>query len=419
MHDGLQALIDTVSAASNVSLQVSFKTADYHITVATGKRDLANPHSAPVSTQDAWLFGSGTKAMTAAMILQGHERSYFHVNDTVSSHINPLLQSSLGKTFEDLYGPRAAKVTIWHLLTMQAGVPDFDVEDYDTEVLTSAFKKQWSPLDFVVYGASLAWICDPGTCVSYSSTNYILLGYVLLANAKFQPGSSCGEWPKLHQRAVLHGQGPDIMRDVLFGLIPAMDQTGLSVHGSTAYGGGITVSAQPASILGWTCGNVITTTQAISQFYWNLLVDKAVVSEESLELMKSFRTITDGWGEGHLNYGAGLFVQQVQDYWLPDDPIPQYGDWGTTLGHGGATYGFISDQGLIPQLGATWSYVGNRDDGVWDKALTCQIINVAAKVRLGDSAPVLKCPVYTAQDPVKRQHAFRRAVPIAPKTLLV
>merc|ERR1719197_2175604 len=125
---------------------------------------------------------------------------------------------------------------------------------------------------------------------------------------------------------------------------------------------------------------------------WDLLVDRNVVGRKGLALMSDMQPISFGWGKPWLNYGAGLFVQQLN---FAKEP-PQYGEWGTTLGHGGDTYGFISDQGLIPQLNATWSWVGNSDGGISNFDVTCNVIVTAAKVLLGKEPP-FKCSRFSAE----------------------
>jgi hypothetical protein len=129
----------------------------------------------------------------------------------------------------------------------------------------------------------------------------------------------------------------------------------------------------------------------MAQFFWDLLVGKSIVSQESLDLMTSMRTINTGWGRGHLNYGGGLFIQQTADNWTADWDPPHYGDWGTTIGHGGDTYGYLSDQGFIPQLNATWSYTGNTDSGGYAQPISCYVIKAAVNATLGFEPPI-KCP---------------------------
>jgi len=53
------------------------------------------------------------------------------------------------------------------------------------------------------------------------------------------------------------------------------------------------------------------------------------------------------------------------------------------MGHGGDTYGFLSEQGIIGQLGnASFSVVSNQDaDGRFVQgSLACRVISAAAKV---------------------------------------
>jgi hypothetical protein len=46
-----------------------------------------------------------------------------------------------------------------------------------------------------------------------------------------------------------------------------------------------------------------------------------------------------GWGRGHISYGAGLMLKQTS--WAHTAAL---GEWGAYLGHGGNTYGFLSEQ---------------------------------------------------------------------------
>jgi CubicO group peptidase (beta-lactamase class C family) len=62
-------------------------------------------------------------------------------------------------------------------------IADFDVPDFDYKVLSD---NSSNPLELILYAASLTpkFVCTPGTCVCYSSTNYELAGLILLAFAE-------------------------------------------------------------------------------------------------------------------------------------------------------------------------------------------------------------------------------------------
>ena len=63
-----------------------------------------------------------------------------------------------------------------------------------------------SPVEFVLGAAAVKppFVCDPGKCVSYSSTNYVLLGLVLLA---LQPTGGSMQTPVIGPMPA-HGGSP-------------------------------------------------------------------------------------------------------------------------------------------------------------------------------------------------------------------
>ena len=55
-------------------------------------------------------------------------------------------------------------------------------------------------------------------------------------------------------------------------------------------------------------------------------------------------------------------------------------EWGAYLGHGGMTYGFLSEQGFIKQLNATFSAAVNNVERSYfvSGVLVCEMIKLAA-----------------------------------------
>jgi CubicO group peptidase (beta-lactamase class C family) len=353
------------------AFQLSWKSATEEFTVASGTAG-----SRKIATDDTFLYGSGAKPFTAAMIMKRWEEGKLNLNKTVSYYVDPLFKAKLGKTFVDIFGSNATTMTVWHLVAMESGIPDFDVPEYDEMVLKQkASDPSYTPLDIVLYGATQPWNCMPGGCKFYSSTNYVVLGYVLLA----VDGKSIDDWASLDQR---HVAPLSKYPDLFFANSGPVDKH-LTVPGYSTSDPGTAIKSQNANIMGWTCGNLVGTTRGMASWMWDLLVDRSVVGPKGFELMSEVQPISFGWGKPWLNYGAGLFVQQLD---FSKEP-PHYGDWGTTLGHGGDTYGFISDQGFIPQLNATWSWVANSDAGISNFDVTCNIITTATKFVLGKEAP--------------------------------
>jgi len=387
LQNALQQLMDEKAAKYQkqhaTGFQLSWKSATETFTVASGTAG-----SRKMSTRDTFLFGSGAKPFTAALVMKRWEEGKLDLNATVSHYVDALFKSKLGKSFVDIYGPNATSMTVYHLVAMESGLPDFDVPAYDAQLLNkNATDPTFTPLDNVLYGATQAWNCLPGGCKFYSSTNYVLLGYVLLAVD--DDWQSIDDWAMYNQREVTpFSKFPDL-NFVNTGPVNKY----LTVPGYSTDAPGTPILEQYGNILGWTCGNLVGTTRGMAAWMWDLLVDRSVVGPKGYKLMADVQPISFGWGKPWLNYGAGLFVQQLDPKKIQH---PHLGDWGATLGHGGDTYGFISDQGLIPQLNATWSWVGNSDAGLSNFDITCNIITTAAKVVLGQEAP-FKCAGFAMQ----------------------
>ena len=66
------------------------------------------------------------------------DRGVVELEDLASEHLDPSLIPGMGKSFVDLFGAKAAKVKVKHLLQMQSGIADFDVPSLDNMILVSA-----------------------------------------------------------------------------------------------------------------------------------------------------------------------------------------------------------------------------------------------------------------------------------------
>ena len=79
---------------------------------------------------DRFLFGSGTKPMTAAAVLRLHERGLIaSLDDPAATYIDPVLadMNTSFSTLSSMLGARAGRMSVAHLIQMQSGVADFDV----------------------------------------------------------------------------------------------------------------------------------------------------------------------------------------------------------------------------------------------------------------------------------------------------
>ena len=169
-----------------------------------------------------------------------------------------------------------------------------------------------------------------------------------------------------------------------------MSGHGLSVGGASLSYGATEIYSQDASILGWTCGNVAASALDVARFYWELLgPEHTVTSASSLKVMETISPLSVGWAAGDIEYGFGLMVQNPSPR---KRRLPPLSDLSSYIGHGGDTYGFMSDNGFYPQLNASISVVVNQDANFLYPTFvaTCAVVQAVVKHR-GMSAD-LGCP---------------------------
>jgi CubicO group peptidase (beta-lactamase class C family) len=251
-----------------------------------------------------------------------------------------------GATLVGLFGADAAKITVGHILRMESGVQDFDQPKYDELILENESHMRHSPLEFVEFAANqtVKLMFEPGTQVSYSSTNYILAGFILLGACVPTADASCPTWDTLDLTTFFPS-------GVLGGLRFYKDEPisdYLTVPGATGGGFGhlpkLAIYNQSSTILGWTCGNIVGTAGDVANFVWDLLgPTPAVVGAPQVDQMEVFKPLSVGWAKGFISYGAGLMIEtSTGTAKLP----PTLTQVGTYMGHGGDTYGFLSEQGI-------------------------------------------------------------------------
>mmetsp|Transcript_11174 Transcript_11174/g.21668 ORF Transcript_11174/g.21668 Transcript_11174/m.21668 type:complete len:154 (+) Transcript_11174:272-733(+) len=92
----------------------------------------------------------------------------------------------------------------------------------------------------------------------------------------------------------------------------------------------------------------------------------------------------DDDGDGDVGGGRGTGIRGGEVESEQESTLPRalrWDEWGVYEGHGGMTYGFLSEQGLIHQLNATFSAVVNNveRDYFVGGVLVCTLIREAAR----------------------------------------
>lgn len=92
-----------------------------------------------------------------------------------------------------MFGKQAELVTVGDLIRMRSGIGDFDIPDFDNDLLKDGTRVH-PPSEAIKVVAEFpekmncetyncTFACVPGTCGFYSSTNFVLAGLVLLKHA--------------------------------------------------------------------------------------------------------------------------------------------------------------------------------------------------------------------------------------------
>lgn len=396
----VQSAIDKISNVTGFSLSVGYVDAKgREFGIGSGPRSPNGlpPVAGTVSGSDTMLLGSGTKPFTAASVMRLVDQGKVSVDDKASLHIDPSLKRLNNTNMVDLFGPLAAKVTVGNILKMQSGINDFDIPDFDHYTLENGNHFE-SPLDalYVIAGMSgplgctnynCTFVCVPGNCTSYSSTNFVLAGLILLTHAPENQNT----FRTFDQAAALGLDTKNVYKHLHFPASGPLNENGLTVAGSSLQYGNDELFKQDASVLGWTCGNAVANGLDTARFYFELLgPNEKIVSKKSLDWMREVSLITVGWAKDSLEYGGGLMCMDPGDlvYGHHHHSPEPHNHTSSYLGHGGDTYGFLSDNGFYPELNASISVIINQDhDPIYPTYVaTCAVVQVLARNLVNASA---------------------------------
>ena len=361
--------------------------------------------STKVTPDDTFMFGSGTKPFTAALTLKLAEEGKLSLDDPAQKHVDPVLKAMSADpnlhSMAAMLGPQAAEVTVGQVIRMQSGIQDFDVPACDNPVLENG-QQRHSPLEWVKcltqqFNTSETFVCKPGTCTMYSSTNYVFAGLVLLGasvDADKIAAAGADAWTLLDQTPVLRaadatGRAFANSQFMDTGALKAHLTVPGTTHDPSHAGEVLDLHEQDASVLGWTTGNMVSPALEVARFYHALLVTGSVVSADSLKSMERFTPLDTGWAKGSIQYGAGLTIQGLSPETRNPPTLDQDGAY---VGHGGDSYGFLSENGHFPKLNATISAIANTDLDLSfvHETFACRVYEVIAKVKTGQAVD-LKC----------------------------
>ncbi|WP_437476107.1 serine hydrolase domain-containing protein [Sorangium sp. So ce1014] len=285
---------------------------------AAGMADIET--KTPVKPGDLFRAGSITKTFISTLVLMLRAEGGLSLEDGVSRYVKGV--------------PGGEQITIRQILNHTSGLFNY-TESHDFLSAAEADPTRvWTPEELIAFSAAEAPYFEPGRDFEYSNTNYIVAGLIVEAVS----GKPVVEL--LHTR-ILEPAG--LVHTYLDGAEPAVP--GL-VRGYGSYDGELvdtTSAVDPSSA--WTSGGLVSNTEDLTTFYVRLLDGGLLGPAELAEMTSGVGALSADARE----YGLGLARRS--------SPV------GTTYGHGGSIWGFVSASYYAVERGAGIAVLINHEDG--------------------------------------------------------
>ena len=341
----LQGPLDAVALLTNASFSVGLAVAGDSFGFAAGLDDHADAGSL-LTPASRIPMGSATKLYTATALLKMHDAGIVDLDAPVHVVLDPFLTRNNGTTLAALWGNNASvnAITARQLMGMRSGLSDYDDRALqDFAMNASNWPSDITPYDYLHRWALKPLLCAPGTCGSYSSIGYVLLGMVAAA------ASGAVDWADFDQRAAIV---PPALADAL----PGFRFAGLGACSADA---GVAHQYRPAEshrespawttvdyqdiyhascLNGWTMGNIAAAPRDVAAMLYQVFGDRThvsnppILSDAALAAMQTYTPFTTGWSAG-LEYGLGCMQENIT---TPAGEVLSF------VGHGGADWGSVA-----------------------------------------------------------------------------
>ena len=261
--------------------------------------------NAPMSPDDTVRIASISKTFTAVAVLRLIDRKKLRLTDTLNKYVKGV--------------PNGKRINIRKLLAMTAGIYNFSGDDqFNAAFSADPLYPGWKPADLLPILERHDPDFPPGEMVSYSDSNYILLGMVI-ERVTGKPAHKVID--RLAKVA-----GLDRTRSPTTAAL-----TEPFAHGYYAGDDGTGPLQDYTAVnpdVSWTAGNMTSTLGDLRRWA-KLLGTGRLLSRRLFARQTTFRTISDTGGPS-LAYGLGMV---------------KLGDW---LGHNGEIYGFNTAMFYLP-----------------------------------------------------------------------
>ncbi|GAA2846980.1 serine hydrolase domain-containing protein [Streptosporangium fragile] len=250
----------------------------------------------PVHPRMLHRVGSITKTFTAVAILQQVERGRVELDAPVARHLPGLLPADLGE-----------KVTVRMLLNHTSGIGDYIAGAFPSLVQGSPASldanrfRTFRPWELVDLGLRAPRTGEPGQAWSYSNTNYVIAGLLL----EKVTGEAAEPYITRH---VIRKAG---LRDTSFPRTPFVPGPHSKAY-EAMYGYIDPPRDYSVYDMSWagTAGAVVSTMDDLNRFYRALLGGR-LLAPAQLDQMMTTVPVTDPQGNVVMNYGLGLYAQDL------------------------------------------------------------------------------------------------------------
>lgn len=278
---------------------------DGRILVSAGLADEGT--GTPMQTDNSFHVMSVTKMFTATAIMMMVEEGKLSLDDYAADILTTTFEGRLAN-FED--------VKIIHLLEHSSGIPDYLSLGF-TRAMYENPQKRYTPMEAIEFAYDHPPLFPPGEKYTYTNTGWLLLGEII----KEIDGMSLQE---SFEKRFFKPLG---MKDTHFRRYPepnlANAYMDLNFDGKTEQ----LMTQQWGELAD---GSLVATAEDLNTFLNALLVDKSIVSDDSLQvMMENSHDITK------TEYGRGLMV-------IDADTDPKIGHMARYIGHGAFAMRYVS-----------------------------------------------------------------------------
>ncbi|MER5643458.1 serine hydrolase domain-containing protein [Streptosporangium sp. NPDC002524] len=250
----------------------------------------------PVHSRMVHRVGSITKTFTAVAILQQVERGRVELDAPVARYLPGLLPDDLGQ-----------RTTVRMLLNHTSGIGDYIAGAFPSLLEASPRSldehrfRRISPRELVRLALEAPRTGEPGQGWSYSNANYVIAG--LLLEKVTGTGAEAYITRHVIQRAGL--------RDTSFPRTPVIPGPHSKAY-EALYGYADPPRDYSVYDMSWagTAGAVVATMEDLNRFYRELLGGR-LLAPAQLDQMRTTVPVTDAEGNVIMNYGLGIYAQDL------------------------------------------------------------------------------------------------------------